>query len=129
MTMARYLLDTQVFIWFVMGNRRLSREVDEIIRNAAGQVYLSVASIWEISIKQGVDKLPLLPGEPEALAAESLILTLDINVSHAKLAGRLPLIHRDPFDRMLVAQAQIEDLILITSDGDIPKYGVTTLRP
>ena len=127
--MARYLLDTHAFIWFVMGDRRLSREVNEIIRNAAGQVYLSVASIWEISIKQGVDKMLPLPGEPEALAAESVILTLDINVSHAKLAGRLPLIHRDPFDRMLVAQSQIEDLILITSDGDIPKYGVTTLQP
>ena len=127
--MARYLLDTHAFIWFVMGNRRLSREVNEIIRNAAGQVYLSVASIWEISIKQGVDKMLPLPGEPEVLAAESVILTLDINVSHAKLAGRLPLHHRDPFDRMLVAQSQIEDLILITSDGDIPKYGVTTLQP
>ena len=129
MTMARYLLDTHVFIWFVMGDRRLSREVNAIIRDAAGQAYLSVASIWEISIKQGVGKMSPLPGEPEALAAESVILTLDINVSHAKLAGRLPLIHRDPFDRMLVAQAQIEDLIIITGDGNIPKYGVNILRP
>lgn len=127
--MARYLLDTHVFIWFVMGDRRLSREINAIIRNAAGQVHLSVASIWEISIKQELGKMPLLPGEPEALAADSVILTLDINVSHAKTAGRLPLHHRDPFDRMLVAQAQIEDLIIITNDGDIPKYGVPTLRP
>lgn len=127
--MARYLLDTHVFIWFVMGDRRLSREINAIIRNAAGQAHLSVASIWEISIKQELGKMPLLPGEPEALAAESVILTLDINVSHAKTAGRLPLHHRDPFDRMLVAQAQIEDLIIITNDGDIPKYGVTTLQP
>ena len=73
--------------------------------------------------------MPLLSGEPESLAADSLILTLDINVSHAKLAGRLPLLHRDPFDRMLVAQAQIEDLILITDDWRIERYDVATLRP
>ena len=127
--MARYLLDTHVFLWFVMGDRRLSREVNEIIRDSANQIYLSIVSIWEISIKQGLGKLPPLPDEPEALISNSELLPLRIEISHAKLAGRLPLLHRDPFDRMLVAQAQIEDLILITSDPDIPKYGVTTLLP
>ena len=127
--MARYLLDTHVFLWFVMGDRRLSREVDGIIRDSANQIYLSIVSIWEISIKQGLGKLPPLPDEPEALISNSELLPLRIEISHAKLAGRLPLLHRDPFDRMLVAQAQIEDLILITSDPDIPKYDVTTLLP
>ena len=62
------------------------------------------------------------------MSATGLML-LSISIDHAKTAGSLPLLHRDPFDRMLVAQAQIEDLILITNDPDIPKYGVTTLRP
>ena len=127
--MARYLLDTHVFLWFVMADRRLGQEVNEIIRDVVNETYLSIASIWEMSIKQGLGKLPSLPREPEVLAAESLILTLDINVSHAKTAGRLPLLHRDPFDRMLVAQAQIEDLVLITNDPRIELYGVATLRP
>ena len=126
--MARYLLDTHVFIWFVMGDRRLSREVDRIIRDSANQIYLSIVSIWEISIKQGLGKMPPLPDEPEALISSSELLPLHIEINHAKLAGRLPLHHRDPFDRMLVAQAQIEDLILITGDPDIPKYDVKILR-
>ena len=127
--MARYLLDTQIFIWFVMGDRRLSREVDGIIRDSANQIYLSIASIWEISIKQGLGKLPPLPDEPETLISNSELLPLHIEINHAKLAGRLPLHHRDPFDRMLVAQAQIENLILLTDDWRIEQYDVTTLRP
>ena len=127
--MTLYLLDTHVFLWFVLGDRRLGREVNEIIRNAAGQAYLSIASIWEISIKQGLGRLPLLTTDPQDVMLATGLMPLSMSIEHAKLAGRLPLHHRDPFDRMLVAQAQIEDLILITNDGDIPKYGVTTLRP
>ena len=127
--MALYLLDTHVFLWFVMGDRRLGREVNEIIRNAAGQAYLSVASIWEISIKQGLGKLPPLTTDPEEVMSATGLMPLSISIEHAKLAGQLPLLHRDPFDRMLVAQAQIEDLILITNDPNIPKYDVTTLQP
>ena len=127
--MALYLLDTHVFLWFVMGDRRLGREVNEIIRNAAGQAYLSVASIWEISIKQGLGKLPPLTTDPEEVMSATGLMPLSISIEHAKLAGQLPLLHRDPFDLMLVAQAQIEDLILITDDPDIPKYDVKTLRP
>ena len=127
--MALYLLDTHVFLWFVMGDRRLGREVNEIIRNAAGQAYLSVASIWEISIKQGLGKLPPLTTDPEEVMSATGLMPLSISIEHAKLAGQLPLLHRDPFDRMLVAQAQIEDLILITDDPNILKYDVTTLQP
>ena len=127
--MTLYLLDTHIFLWFVMGDRRLSREVNEIIRNAAGRAYLSIASIWEISIKQGVGKLPPLTTEPEEVMSATGLMLLSISIDHAKTAGSLPLHHRDPFDRMLVAQAQIEELLLITDDPDIPKYDVTTLRP
>ena len=127
--MARYLLDTHVFLWPVMGDRRLSWETSRIIGDSANQIYLSIVSIWEISIKQGLYKLPPLPDDPEALISDGELLPLHIEINHAQRAGLLPLHHRDPFDRMLVAQAQIEDLILITGDPDIPKYDVTTLRP
>ena len=127
--MALYLLDTHVFLWFVMGDRRLGREVNEIIRNAAGRAYLSIASVWEISIKQGLGKLPPLTTDLEEVMSSTGLMLLSMSIEHAKTAGNLPLLHRDPFDRMLVAQAQIEDLILITDDPNIPQYDGTTLRP
>ena len=95
----------------------------------ANRVFISVASIWEMAIKQGLGKLDPLDREPEQVVEDSRFRLLDINSIHAKTAGRLPLLHRDPFDRMLVAQAQIEDLILITDDPKIKPYGVTTVRP
>lgn len=127
--MARYLLDTNVYIWLVTHSRRLSGPVRTIIGDPGNEIFVSLASIWEISIKLGLGKLTPLPDEHAVLISESELLTLDIKIDHAQRAGLLPLLHRDPFDRMLVAQAQIEDLILITSDPDIPEYDVTTLRP
>ena len=127
--MARYLLDTHVFIWLTTHSSRLSREVDSDIRDLINQVFVSIASAWEISIKVGLDKMPPLPGEPELLLAEAGLIPLEITLIHAKLAGRLPLLHRDPFDRMLVAQAQTEDLIIITDDRRIERYDVATIRP
>ena len=127
--MARYLLDTHTFIWLVTHSLRLRREVDEIIRDPVNDVFVSIASIWEISIKVGLNKMPALPGEPEELMRVTGLIQLDISVDHAKLAGRLPLHHRDPFDRMLVAPAQVENLILITDDWKIEQYGVPILRP
>ena len=127
--MARYLLDTHVFIWLVTRRSRLSREVDAVIIDPANQVFVSIASIWEISIKVGLDKMQPLPGEPEELMRMTGLIQLDINVDHAKQAGRLPLHHRDPFDRMLIAQAQVDGLTLITDDRRIQHYDVPILRP
>ncbi len=127
--MADYLPDTHVFLWYATSARTLKEETYRILGDPANRVFISVASIWEMAIKQGLGKLEPLDQEPEQVVDDSRFRLLDINSLHAKTAGRLPLHHRDPFDRMLVAQAQIEDLIIITNDGDIPKYGVTTLRP
>ncbi len=127
--MGRYLLDTHAFIWLVMGDRRLSAEIIELVESFANDTYVSAANIWEISIKQGIGKLPPLSRDAEEVIDETGLIRLDISTQHAQLAGRLPLLHRDPFDRMLVAQAQIEDLVLITDDPDIPRYEVATLRP
>lgn len=127
--MADYLADTHVFLWYATSARTLKEETYRILGEPANRVFISVASIWEIAIKQGLGKLEPLDREPEQVVDDSRFRLLDINSLHAKTAGRLPLLHRDPFDRMLVAQAQIEDLVLITDDPRIGQYGVTTLRP
>ena len=127
--MPDYLPDTHVFLWYATSSRAMKEETYRILEDPTNRVFISVASIWEMTIKQSVGKLDPLDQEPEQIVEDSGFRLLEIDAVHAKTAGRLPLLHRDPFDRMLVAQAQIEDLILITNDGDIPKYGVTTLRP
>jgi PIN domain nuclease of toxin-antitoxin system len=127
--MSGYLLDTHAFIWLVMGDRRLGKEVIELVESLTNDIYVSAASIWEISIKQGIGKLPSLSRDAEEVIDETGLIRLDISTRHAQLAGRLPLLHRDPFDRMLIAQAQTEDLVLITDDWNIEQYDVPTLRP
>jgi PIN domain nuclease of toxin-antitoxin system len=127
--MSGYLLDTHAFIWLVMGDRRLGKEVIELVESLTNDIYVSAASIWEISIKQGIGKLPSLSRDAEEVIDETGLIRLDISTRHAQLAGRLPLLHRDPFDRMLIAQAQTEDLVLITDDWNIEQYDVPTLQP
>lgn len=127
--MPDYLPDTHVFLWYATSSRIMKEETYRILQDPANQIFISAASIWEIAIKQGLGKLQPLAQEPEQVVDDSRFRLLDINAVHAKTAGLLPLHHRDPFDRMLVAQAQIEDLILITDDPDIPKYDVKTLLP
>ena len=127
--MPNHLLDTHVLIWLIMGDSRLSQEIGAIIRDPASISVVSVVSVWEIGIKVASGKLPPLFIEPDEFIHATYLIPLDVSLAHAKLAGRLPLIHRDPFDWMLVAQAQTEDLILITDDTRIERYDVTTLRP
>ena len=127
--MARYLLDTHAFLWTVNGDRRLSPSVAALIRRPDNSSYVSVASVWEISIKAGLGKLPGLSSDPELLISDAGLLLLDIDIAHAKQVAHLPHHHRDPFDRMLIAQAQVEGLILITDDWKIEQYGTPTLRP
>lgn len=127
--MERYLLDTHVFIWFVTQNLRLSREVDAIITDPSNEAFVSLASLWEISIKQSVGKLPPLPVDPADLISRSELTALNIGFAHIRQVARLPFHHRDPFDRMLIAQAQIDGLTLITDDRRIARYDVATLRP
>ena len=127
--MARYLLDTHVFIWFVTRNIHLSREVDAIITDPSNEAFVSLASLWEISIKQSVGNLPPLPVEPADLISRSELTALNIGFAHIRQVAHLPFHHRDPFDRMLIAQAQIDGLTLITDDRRIARYDVATLLP
>lgn len=123
------LLDTHVWLWLNSAVEKIPREVLRIITEER-DVYLSAASAWEISIKHatGKLKLPVRPEEyiPSRMEANGLI-ALPIRHEHAIQAAALPLHHRDPFDRMLVAQARMEELKLVTADSWIRDYQVEVL--
>ena len=120
------LLDTHVFLWWLMGDQVLERAAQRIIEDPQNGVHVSAASGLEISIKRSLGKLRV----PGSLFEEVLLegfLHLPVTFQHGERVGSLPLIHRDPFDRILVAQAQLENLVILTRDQYIPKYDVTVL--
>jgi PIN domain nuclease of toxin-antitoxin system len=119
------LLDTHVVLWWLTDDPTLADEIKDRLDHEPS-VYISAATVWELAIKQAIGKLVQPTDLPERIR-DSGFRHLSITVEHGITAGRLPLIHRDPFDRMLVAQAQIEDLTLITRDADIQKYDVDLL--
>jgi PIN domain nuclease of toxin-antitoxin system len=105
---------------------RLRADAREAIEEVADAVYVSAAAIWEIEIKRALDKLKT-PEDTAGLVDKSGFKRLAISYEHAREAGRLPLLHGDPFDRMLVAQARIEGLTLATTDAKIKRYDVPVL--
>lgn len=122
----RLLLDTHVVLWWLADDPTLAEDLKDIL-DREPDVYVSPVSAWEIAIKQALGKL----AEPADLAErirDSEFRELPIRMIHAVAAGRLPAIHRDPFDRMLVAQARCEDLTLVTRDTHIHRYDVATLE-
>lgn len=121
--MRRLLLDTHAFLWWLSDDPALGADVRQMIGEPRNQVLVSAASIWEISIKQAKGMLEA-PEDLEALVEDEGFTKLPISLFHGQQAGKLPEIHRDPFDRMLIAQAQAEGLELVTADGIIPQYGV-----
>ena len=128
----RLLLDTHVWLWMHQNPDRLTSPIRERLEDYDQELFLSVASIWEIAIKYGLGKLTL-PETPEVYCNKRLddpemaVLTLSIERSHVLLAGSLPLHHRDPFDRLLIAQAKIESLTLLTVDKQFEPYDVELL--
>ncbi len=124
--MERLLLDTHVFLWWLADDPRLGNTARKAIGDGRNQVYVSAASGREIAIKRTLGKLDA-PGNLDAMVAEAGFLHLPITFFHGELAGTLPRHHRDPFDRMLVAQAQAEGLTLVTNDRGIAAYGVRIL--
>jgi PIN domain nuclease of toxin-antitoxin system len=121
----RLLLDTHVILWWLADDPTLSDDIKAMLDNEV-QAYISSATIWEVAIKQAAGKIVKPADLPERIR-RSGFRELPINFEHAIAAGKLPLIHRDPFDRMLVAQAQCEDLTLVTRDEQCPKYDVAVL--
>jgi PIN domain nuclease of toxin-antitoxin system len=121
----RILLDTHVVIWWDEG-KRLSREADRAIRTAE-QVYVSAVSQWEIAIKTTLGRLKPRRTLEEAIE-DSGFEELPVRVRHGVALSAVPLLHRDPFDRMLVAQATAEGLTLVTRDSVFDKYDVTVIE-
>ena len=126
----KLLLDTCCWLWWLNAPQKLSTQQLNAISNRRNQLFLSVATIWEISIKVNNQKLTL--SQPLNRLIEQQcpldgIKILDIKPIHAIEAGNLTLNHKDPFDRMIIAQASIVDLIVVTSDSIFKKYDVTVL--
>lgn len=117
----RLLLDTHIFLWCVQNNRRLSKAVQSQIQDA-DEVYVSSASIWEASIKIGLKKLHVDIDLLIGAITESGFLELPITALHAAAICRLDPIHKDPFDRLLIAQAISEPLIFLTADALLKDY-------
>lgn len=121
------MLDTHVFLWWITDDPRLTVRARSVIGEGKNIIFFSAASAWEIAIKARLGKLKV-PGDLRAFIAEQLALNnitpLPVRLSHALYVYVLPDYHRDPFDRLLVAQAQIENLLLLTSDLQIAKYAV-----
>jgi PIN domain nuclease of toxin-antitoxin system len=120
------LLDTHVVLWWLTDDPTLAEEIKDRL-DREPDVYVSAATIWEVAIKQAIGKLSEPPRLPERIR-DSGFTPLPISSEHAITAGRLPMIHRDPFDRMLVAQAQCEDLTLVTRDANCQKYDIAVLQ-
>jgi PIN domain nuclease of toxin-antitoxin system len=123
------LLDTHALLWWLAGDRRLSAPARRAIENDENAVFVSAASAWEISTKHRLGKLDAaaIAGRLGALLTSQGFEPLDMTVNHAERAGALPGEHRDPFDRMLAAQAQAENLTLVSNDAAFDRYGVALL--
>src|SRR3989344_767655 len=119
----KYLLDTHVFIWWLEADQRLSQNLKRIIDNPNNIKFVSVATFWEIIIKVHTKKL-FLKTPVKNILKNFEFETLEINLKHVLGLEKLPDYHKDPFDRMLIAQAKAEDCILITNDPKIQKYKV-----
>ncbi|MBT4836092.1 MAG: type II toxin-antitoxin system VapC family toxin [Methylococcales bacterium] len=122
-----FLLDTHILIWSLENNPKLSDAFREVITDGKNMIFVSAVSAWEISIKKAMGKLNV----PDNLTEEikyKRFTPLNINFDHAKLAGELPHFHKDPFDRLLIAQSIIEKLVFITNDQKISQYQVDLLE-
>jgi PIN domain nuclease of toxin-antitoxin system len=123
------LLDTHVLVWWLEASRRIGARTRRAIERSEASVWISAASVWEIAVKSASGRLELR--DPFEDSIERLLdkgfQSLLINFAHAITAGRLPPLHSDPFDRMLVAQAQCENLTIVTVDSAIEAYGIRTL--
>ena len=121
----KQLLDTHTFLWFVMGNPRITPKLRSQIED--NENFVSIASIWEIAIKNGIGKLNLEVSFDDFIDRQIIpngIQILDIKLEGLKVLTKLPLHHRDPFDRILIAQAITEDIVLVSADSVFSLYPV-----
>ena len=126
----KVLLDTHTFLWWITDDRRLSLRAREVISNEENELFISAATGWEIAIKVRIGRLEL-PDDPERFVPEQLRINnfkpLSVGMDHALHVSILPDHHRDPFDRMLIAQAQVEGMPIVSADPNIEKYQVEVI--
>ncbi|HWD20092.1 MAG TPA: type II toxin-antitoxin system VapC family toxin [Verrucomicrobiae bacterium] len=126
----RILLDTCEFLWLVTGDAKLSTEITTAVRDPQNEVFLSVVSFWEISLKNSLGKLPLPQPAAQFVPLQRekhMIASLAVDEAAVAHLSNLPALHRDPFDRMLVCQAKAHGLTLASSDSFIRQYPVALL--
>lgn len=119
----KFLLDTHLILWWLAKSSELSGEAYDLISNPSNLIFISAASIWEIRIKEALGKLAL-PKNFASVLQQETFEKLPITVEHAHAIQTLPFFHRDPFDRMLIAQAMLEHLLFVTRDQIVKKYDV-----
>jgi PIN domain nuclease of toxin-antitoxin system len=122
----KLLLDTHVFLWWNYAARELDRTARDAIANPDNTAFVSAVTVWEIVMKRRSGRLEFSASPTEAIGSSGFF-PLPISLVHAERIAELPLLHRDPFDRMLVAQAQIEGLTLVTADARLTAYPVAQL--
>jgi PIN domain nuclease of toxin-antitoxin system len=120
----RVLLDTHVILWWLMDDPRLGTVAHARLTSGGSSVAASVASLWEVSIKYRLGKLNANAAQVAARLAETEINVIPIRLAHLTATEQLPLIHRDPFDRMLIAQSLTETMQIMSADAIIAQYGV-----
>ena len=120
------LLDTHALWWFIKGDEKLPTSMQNVICDEANTIHVSLASIWEVAIKMSIGKLHFdgdIKGLMDAIQDEGFSL-LEISTAHVQVIADLPFIHRDPFDRMLIAQAMVEQIPIMTADANVQQYDV-----
>jgi PIN domain nuclease of toxin-antitoxin system len=123
----RLLLDTHTFLWWLTDDRKLGRKARAAITDTGSVVHVSAASCWEMAIKATLGRIDLGGADLAAEIPANGFVELPITARHALRAGDLPRHHADPFDRMLVAQALVEELVLVTHDQVLGRYGLSLL--
>jgi len=121
------LLDTCSALWFLIGDEKMPEATRDIICNSENRIYISTATVWEVAIKISTKKLDFdgdIDGFVNAVEDNGFVF-LEVATEHAKAVASLPYIHRDPFDRMLVAQAMVDDMAILTTDAEILKYDIS----
>jgi PIN domain nuclease of toxin-antitoxin system len=127
----RILIDTQAWVWWLIEPRKLSRDAIALLEDRQTTVYLSTVCVWEVVIKYAVGKL-VLPAAPAIMVPRSMaddgLVELPIEHRHALQVTHLPLHHRDPFDRVIIAQAQVEGMPILTADRQFARYDVDVIQ-
>ena len=127
----KILLDTHIFLWMFLTPKRISANVESLLKDSTNEIFLSSASSWEISIKYSIGKLKL-PDAPEIYVPDRIkranLQRLEITHEHTLAIANLPQIHKDPFDRLLITQANVENLTLLSADSIFDKYPVKLIN-